>query len=187
MTETSKETLENLVEKARAGNRQAFSDIVRQLMNQVVALTYRMTGERESALDLAQDTFVAAWEKLESFRGDASFASWVYRIASNKALNYLKSNARQVTSGEIQEPVAPENIANPAQQLYHRELADNIRKFMASLPTQQRLIFELRFYKEMTFKEIAETTDRALGTVKTGYREAIKKLRVFAQEEGWHR
>jgi RNA polymerase sigma-70 factor (ECF subfamily) len=60
-----------------------------------------------------------------------------------------------------------------------------VRAFMATLPPQQRAIFELRFYKEMSFEEIAGAMERAVGTVKTGYREAVKKLRVYAQEKGW--
>ena len=185
MTVSDKEALEILVEKARAGDRQAFSEIVRRLMPQIVALTYRMTGDRETALDLAQDTFVAAWEKLESYRGESQIASWLYRIASNKALNYLKSKARFVTEAQVTEPIASEASSNPEHLLRRKELAERVHRFMLSLPPQQRVIFELRFYNGMPFDEIARTTDRALGTVKTGYREAVRKLRILAQEEGW--
>ena len=185
MTELSKEQLEDLVEKARDGSRPAFSKIVRLMMNRVTALTYRMTGDRDAALDLAQDTFVTAWEKLRTYRGEASFSSWLYRIASNKTLNYLKAPAQQTVDLDQTEEPSSTSFSGPESQLERKELAEQVKDFVMTLPPQQRAIFELRFYKEMPFEEIAQTTERALGTVKTGYREAVKKLRAHAQREGW--
>jgi RNA polymerase sigma-70 factor (ECF subfamily) len=143
-----------------------------------------MTGDRDTALDLAQDTFVAAWEKLGSYRGEAGIAGWLYRIASNKSLNHIKSRSR-FSDETTPEPAAPDASTNPERLFERKELADRVRRFMLGLPPQQRLIFELRFYKGMPFEQIARATERALGTVKTGYREAIRKLRNLALEEGW--
>jgi RNA polymerase sigma-70 factor (ECF subfamily) len=185
MTGASADILERLVDQARAGDRQAFSEIVRRLMSRVTALTYKMTGDRDTALDLAQESFIAAWEKLRTYRGEASFSSWLYRIATNKTLNYLKSAARQTTVDDLPDRADPSDQASPERSIHRKELAASVREFMATLPPQQRAIFELRFYKEMSFEEIARATDRALGTVKTGYREAVKKLRVFARDKGW--
>ena len=154
-------------------------------MGPIAALTYRMTGDRDASLDLAQDTFVAAWENRRSFRKEAGFNSWLYRIASNKTLNYLKSTKRQGPAADIEQVETTEMSSNPEKEMIKKELASKVIGFMAGLPEQQRLIFDLRFYKEMSFHEIAEMTGRALGTVKTGYREAIIKLRKHALEKGW--
>jgi RNA polymerase sigma-70 factor (ECF subfamily) len=185
MTKGQPESLEGLVDRARAGDRQAFSGIVRQLMSQVAALTYRMTGDRDSALDLAQDTFVSAWENLRTFRGDAGFANWLYRIATNKSLNHLKARSRREPTDDLPDQIADSRAPDPHRQIEQRELAERVLQFMHSLPPQQRVIFELRFYQGRSFEEIARATERALGTVKTGYREAVKKLRVFAEEKGY--
>jgi len=185
MTGASTDILETLVEQARAGDRQAFSEIVRRLMSQVTALTYKMTGDRDTALDLAQDSFISAWEKLRTYRGEASFASWLYRIATNKTLNYLKAASRQTSMSDLPEQIDGSDLASPERSIHRKELAEQVRLFMTTLPPQQRAIFELRFYKEMPFEEIAQATGRALGTVKTGYREAVKKLRIFARDKGW--
>jgi RNA polymerase sigma-70 factor (ECF subfamily) len=185
MAELNQEPLEELVEKARTGDRKAFSAIVRRMMNQVTALTYRMTGDRDTALDLAQETFVSAWQNLGSFRGEAGFASWVYRIATNKSLNLLKA-AQRLTSlpeeGEFQPELAVSE--DPHSEMHRGELAEQVAKFTLTLPPQQRAVFELRFYKQMTFEEISRTTGKALGTVKTNYREAVKKLRTYATAKG---
>ena len=90
-----------------------------------------------------------------------------------------------MTESAVTEPAVSEASSNPEHLLQRKELAERVRRFMLGLPPQQRAIFELRFYKEMPFEQIARATERALGTVKTGYREAVKKLRTLALEEGW--
>ena len=188
MVRIADDNLEMLVERAKTGDRTAFSEIVRRLMNQVVVLTYRMTGDRESALDLAQDSFLTAWQKLHDFRGDAVFTSWLYRIASNKTLNFLKSREARPDTDDLEKlPYAASNQADPETALMGDELAADVLKFTTSLPPQQRLVFNLRFYKQLPFAEIAHVTDRAVGTVKTSYREAIRKLREHTRKKGWDR
>jgi RNA polymerase sigma-70 factor (ECF subfamily) len=182
MVKIDSDRIDKLLGQARLGDRQAFSEIVRIMMNPVVALTYKMTQDKDSALDLAQDTFVAAWENLKSFKGEAKFHSWLYRIAANKSLNFLKREGRKVGNrGLTGEPA----IDNPERDLEQKELRERILSFMASLPPQQRLVFELRFYKQLSFEEVAGATEKALGTVKTLYREAVRKLREVALREGW--
>lgn len=189
MVNIDHEIVEYLVRRAKEGDKEAFSKIVRMMMKDVVALTYRMTRERESAFDLAQETFISAWQNLRSFRGESTLQSWLYRIASNKALNYLKQRSRLQATSIDSVPtsllVSETGSDDPERPLQKKELQKAILDFMAKLPAQQRLVFELRFYKELTFEEIARVTGKAVGTVKTHYREAIIKLRTFAKQRGW--
>ena len=188
MTRNDNETINDLVSLAQAGDRTAFSKLVRKTMNDIVALTYRMTGDREAAHDLTQDTYVSAWEKLSDFRGEAKFTTWLYRIASNKALNYKSSVAVSRTESlDTETGGTPRDRASvaPDRLVEQQQLREGVLAFMGTLPPQQRIVFELRFYRQMSFEEIAETTRRALGTVKTHYREAVGKLRQYAQERGW--
>lgn len=189
MAKDGNEVIDELATRARAGDREAFSQIVRLMMNKVIALTYRMTGEIESARDLAQDTFLAAYEKLSTFRGEATFTGWLYRIATNKALNHLKSASTRSTALEDAAPQLAAQAASafpsPEQVTTNRLLIRDILGFMRQLPPQQRLVFELRFYQRMPFAEIARTVNRAEGTVKTHYRQAVAKLRRYAREKGW--
>jgi len=179
----SQKKVDDLVQQAQAGNRQAFSELVRELMTKITALTYKMTGDRDLAIDLAQDTFVAAWQNLQTFKFEAKFESWLYRIAYNKTLNEIKRNEKQIHNFEFENQPSK---SNPERELYQRELKQKVISFMQTLPTEQRAVFECKFYKEMPFHEIAEVTGKALGTVKTLYREAIKKLRVEANKQRWH-
>ncbi len=189
MASIDHEIVEYLVQRAKEGDKEAFSKIVRLMMKSVVALTYRMTQDRESAFDLAQETFISAWQNLPHFRGEAKFENWLYRIASNKTLNFLKQRSqRQTTSIESADiPLVSTGSTsnNPEVHLQEKELENDILAFMAELPAQQRLAFDLRFYKGLTFEEIAQITGKAIGTVKTNYREAVIKLRSYAKQRGW--
>ena len=153
-------------------------------MNQVVALTYRITADREAAKDLAQETFVSAWQNLSGYRGEASVSNWIYRIATNKCLNYLKSARIRAGTGNPEVSIEPVADDSPLRDLEQKELSDSFKRFVVQLPPQQRAVFELRFYQQLTFEEIARHLDRALGSVKTNYREAIKKLRVYSESQG---
>jgi RNA polymerase sigma-70 factor (ECF subfamily) len=185
MASADHEEIQQLVEQAVEGDRAAYSKIVRMMMKPVVALAFRMTGDREAARDIAQDTFVSAWQNLSRFRGEAKFESWLYRIASNKTLNYLHSQKRFQPPDESSVPDRVSEIDSPDRTLEKEELQRNVLAFMESLPEQQRLVFNLRFYREMQFDEIAEVLGKAVGTVKTNYREAVRKLKELAVEKGW--
>ncbi|NOY89152.1 MAG: RNA polymerase sigma factor [FCB group bacterium] len=184
MLKTDRTLFNEWIEEAQNGNREAFSKIVKIMMKPIIAMTYKMTQNIDSAQDLAQDTFVAAWQNLATFQGKAKFENWVYRIATNKCLNYLKKEGKNLP---LDNHKAIHASDDPSKEMLNRELRQNILGFMAQLPQQQRLVFELHFYKELTFEEIAQLTGKALGTVKTLYREAIAKLRATALKKGWHR
>ena len=185
MKESYRDKLQPLIEKATAGDRDAFSDIVRIMMKPIVALTYRMTQNREAANDLAQDTFLAAWQNLPGFRGEAKFDSWLYRIATNKTLNYLASQKSTVVAADDYRLTDTIDSATPEKILMRKELKGMVLDFMGTLPTRQRLVFNLRFYRNLPFAEISEITGNAEGTVKTNYREAVKKLREYMKQKGW--
>jgi len=157
-------------------------------MNQIVGLTYRISGDRQTAKDLAQDAFISGWENIRRFRGEARFSSWLYRIANNRALNHLKSKSSQTVPLPDEQSVADlgavSKIGNPERDLEQHRLRDEVAAFMAGLPDMQKTVFELRFYQDLSFDEIAQLTGKALGTVKTHYRQAVLKLREYAQQRG---
>ena len=189
MVNADRKIVEYLVHRAKEGDREAFSRLVRLMMKDIVALTFRMTQDRDSAFDLAQETFISAWQSLRSFRQEAKFESWLYRIAANKALNHLKQSSRRQTRSidalDTEALISDLSSHNPEQRLRAKEMQKDVLGFMAELPDQQQLVFDLRFYKELAFEEIAGITGKAVGTVKTHYREAIIKLRAFAERKGW--
>lgn len=189
MADIDHEKIDRLATKAKTGDKEAFSEIVRMLTNDLVAMTSRMTGSVDSAKDLTQDTFIAAWQSLSGFRSESRFASWLYRIAVNKTLNFLRRQANSpVITGQVADNFELEKGAYGARsdrEIEQKQLKAEVLEFMQSLPPRQRLAFELRFYKQLPFESIAEITESALGTVKTNYRQAIIKLREYALSRGW--
>jgi RNA polymerase sigma-70 factor (ECF subfamily) len=164
-----------LVADAKAGDRKAFDQLVRMYKDKMFALIYRMTNDREAALDLLQETFFAAFKELRRFRYEAAFSSWLYRIAANKSTNYLR-----------REKLIPffslsvKDYAEPAYEMSDNmsldELNRGVAEAVASLPPKQRAVFNLRFYDKLSFAEIADIMQKKESTVKTNYQKAIEKL-----------
>ncbi len=170
------ETNSELVARAKNGDRQAFDRLVKENKDKMFALTLRMTGNREVALDLTQETFFAAFRDLRRFRGESSFSSWLYRIASNKSLNYLKRKKILSFVPIIGSPAESESYEmNDGTD--QQELKNKIAEAVNLLPPKQKLVFNLRFYEQMPFGEIAAVLKKSESTVKTNYQKALEKLK----------
>jgi len=165
--------------RAKAGDRSAFDQLVRLNKDKMFALTYRMTGDREAALDLMQDTFFAAFKEIGGFRREANFSSWLYRIAANKTLNYLR---RKKLISYIPLAAANEPSYDMPDLAGSGELSRAILSGMNSLPPKQKLVFNLRFYEQLPFAEIAAIMNKNESTVKTHYQKAVNKLREMLQD-----
>ncbi len=164
-----------LAADAKAGNRKAFDELVRLNRDKMFALVYRMTGDRETALDLIQDTFFTAFKELAGFRGDSQFSSWLYSIAARKTLNYL--NRKKIISFL---PLGDREYREPSYEMQDEiessEINRRIAKAVDSLPPKQKMVFNLRFYDQLSFAEIADILDKSISTVKTNYQKAIEKI-----------
>lgn len=165
-----------LVARAKDGDRQAFDKLVKENKDKMFALTLRMTGDREVALDLMQDSFLTAYKEIGRFRGEAGFSSWLYRIASNKALNYLK---RKKILSFIPLTEKSSNTVSYEMPDYidGKGLDKELALAVHALPPKQKLVFNLRFYEQLPFGEIAGILNKSESTVKTNYKKAIEKLR----------
>jgi RNA polymerase sigma-70 factor (ECF subfamily) len=172
MTKDEKE----LVAEAKAGNRKAFDELIKRYKDKMFALTYRMCGDREAALDLLQETFFTVFKEIRNFRGESSFSSWLYRIASNKTINFLrrKKLLSFLSLDETSKVVPSYEMKDSVEKTEFNTAAARAIK---SLPPKQMLVFNLRFYDELPFAEIATILARSESTVKTSYQKAIEKLR----------
>jgi len=164
-----------LISLAKSGDRRSFDKLIARHKDKMFALIYRMTGDRDEALDLLQDTFLSAYKALGRFREDASFSSWLYRIASNKSLNSIKR--KKILS------FLPLGASPKDEPMYEMddaagrsELKQHAKKSIDDLPPQQKLVFNLRFYEQLRFSEIAKMLGKSESTVKTNYQKAVEKL-----------
>lgn len=127
--------------------------------------------------DVLQNTFVKAFRNLDRFRGDSKLSTWLYRIATNEALSWLRSEKRRnkrFSSGNELELTTGKMVAEP---YFDADAAQRqLRSAIASLPEKQRAVFLLRYYEEMPYREISEITGTSEGALKASYHLAAKKI-----------
>lgn len=181
-----------LVEKARRGDQDAFARLVELSQGKVYNLALRLTGSPENASDVAQEAFLNAWRGLPSFRGESSFSTWLYKLTSNAATDFLRRQARQrglespLSLDEEDSGLAnltPDPAPSPQQQLEHRELQAALSQGLAQLPREQRQALSLRL-AGLSYAEIAQSLDVEQGTVKSRIARARLALREYLQKTG---
>jgi RNA polymerase sigma-70 factor (ECF subfamily) len=150
---------------AQEGDSAAFERLYRVQSGQVYALALRLTGNRDSALDLVQDAFVRAWERLASFRGESAFGSWLHRLTVNVYLNQSRSDSRRRTREDILDDAnEADNIAQVASDPSHRL---DLESAIARLPQGARTAFVLHDVEGFSHDEIAATLGLATATVRS--------------------
>ena len=178
-------TDEQLVERAIAGDADAFGEVVRRWERKIYALAYGFTGSVEEARDAAQETFVAAYRNLRSFRGEAKVSSWLHRIAVNHCITRQR-RARVRAETAIEEAVesAGEGLlssgehASPARAAEARERAEAVRRAVAALTPELREVVLLKEFEGLTFQEIADALQVPMSTVKSRLYTALRQLRM---------
>jgi RNA polymerase sigma-70 factor (ECF subfamily) len=163
-----------LVEQARAGDPSAFRTLYDRNVDRIYRLAYRMAGEDDLARDFTQDAFLRAWERLDQFRGDAAFSTWLHSIAVSVALNGLRKLDRHRRRERSLEDAA--HVA-PTRQGLEPDAADRLREAVDGLPEMYRTVFLMHDLEGYSHGEIAAALDVAEGTSKARLFRARAKLR----------
>jgi RNA polymerase sigma-70 factor (ECF subfamily) len=164
-----------LVARFRDGERAAFDQLVRRHQQGVWRMVWRYVKNDADAADVTQQTFVRAFRALATFRGAASVRSWLYRIAINCALSWLRDHKREQPA-ELDDDSLTEDHASP-QRIADGENAAQLRAAIAQLPPKQKLVLELRVFDDLSFKEVAELAECSENTAKVNFHYAVKRLR----------
>lgn len=168
----------------RAGQEEnAFSELVRSYSRKLYFHLRPMAGSHEDTDDLLQETFVKIWKALPSFREESSLSTWIWRIATNEALAFLrKKKVRSFLSFEQITPATKKTIL--ADPYFNGDAAQaRLEAGIASLPDKQRAVFCMRYYEELPFEEISRITGTSVGALKASYHIAAEKLRIKITEE----
>jgi RNA polymerase sigma-70 factor (ECF subfamily) len=177
---------EELIAKAKKGNMQAFETLVRKYQRPIYFLCHRLTGAHQTADDLSQDTFIKAYLALPHFIDGHDFFSWVRKIAVNNCLNYLKKRKRERPL-EKEENTARHNFLSspdesPPDAVQRNEMERTFTEAFKALPSDQRVIFSLRAFENMSYQEISQTLHIPPGTVMSRLNRARKKLKAHLAE-----
>jgi RNA polymerase sigma-70 factor (ECF subfamily) len=178
-------TDEQLVERALAGDRDAFGEVVRRWERKIYALAYGILGSVEDARDASQETFIAAYRNLQGFRGEAKVSSWLHRIAVNQCITrQRRARVRAETGLEDESEAAGDGFLratageSPARATESEQRAEAVRRAVASLPQELREVVLMKEFEELTFQEIADALQVPLSTVKSRLYTALRQLRL---------
>lgn len=165
-----------LVALAREGDLSAYDELVRRYQERIYATVYHMTSNHEDANDLAQDSFIKAFQALKSFKGDSSFFTWVYRIAVNKTINFLKQrkNRNMLSLNDVDlnaehDPDIVELISHhtPRRNVGLNELQEKLNVAMQKLSEDHRLVITLHDIQGLSHEEISKIMGCNVGTVRS--------------------
>ncbi|MCI9331901.1 MAG: sigma-70 family RNA polymerase sigma factor [Oscillibacter sp.] len=178
----------NWVAAARKGDPAAFEELVRLYEKRVLALTQRMCKNPEDAAEAAQEAFFAAWQGLKNFRGDSSFSTWIYRLASNACVDLLRREGKRQAAASLDDGELnldlPSSLPSPQEEAERRELREQIEEGLRALPPEYRAALVLREMHQLRYDEIGEALGLDIGTVKSRISRGRKKLRNFLLAKG---
>ena len=179
---------QELVERVQAGDKRAFDLLVLKYQRKVQRLVARFVRDSGEVDDVVQEAFIKAYRALPTFRGDAAFYTWIYRIAINCAKNYLASPARRIVpqsdlmseddddAESFDRNAGLHDVATPEAEYASKQIAEAVNRAMAALPEDLRTAVTLREIEGLSYEEIAEAMDCPIGTVRSRIfraREAI--------------
>jgi len=176
---------QQLVTASKRGDQDAFAQLVQRYQRRIFNLVYRMLQQYEEASEITQETFLAAWQGLPSFRGEARFATWLYRIAYNCALKQLETRKRdkalRVALQAEQALQSHVGYESTDAQMDEHERQAFVQEHLSRLPAKYRIVLILRHLQDMSYEEMAEILTMPIGTIKTHLFRARNLLKVRLQ------
>lgn len=174
-----------LVARAQEGDLPAFEELVKKYQREIYGLAYRLVLDAEEAKDLAQQAFLQAFVHIRSFRQQAQFRTWLFRIAINQCYSYLKSKKK------FGEPVDPEEFVmvgeeSPEEDLVTKDRRQRLYAALERLPAKQRAVITLKLEQGLSYEEIARVLGGTTGAARVNYCQALKTLKKNLQNEDEH-
>lgn len=157
-----------LISQAAAGDRQAFSELVFRHQERVLQLAYRYTRDRQDAEELAQEIFFKAWRHAGTFRGEAAFSTWLYRLAVNSCLNHRQGKKARPEPQPLTENLqAGGEAVQAGDDLVAAERESRLRRALASLPARQRVALALASFEDKSYEDIAAAMEVSVPAVES--------------------
>lgn len=183
---------QDLVSRARLGEQDAFEQLVIENQNRIYTLCLRMTGNPQDAQDLAQEAFLKAWRGLGSFQGDSSFSTWVYRLASNVCIDFLRREKRRqgispafsLDDEDRADLHPPDYSQDPAAAYQRDQQRQELERALEQLPAHHRQVLVMRELSGLSYQEISQSLGIDLGTVKSRLARARLAMKKILQDGG---
>lgn len=160
-----------------------FNMLVRTYQQKIYWLARKMVVDHDDADDVTQEVFIKVHKAIDDFREDAQLFTWLYRIATNECLTFIKRKRRRffLPLGDVEGELAAIIEATPAVPA--DEIQKKLQKALLTLPDKQRLVFNLKYYEDMSYEQMAEVTGTSEGALKASYHHAVKKIEEFLSRD----
>lgn len=161
----------------------AFTILVNQCKEQIYWLIRRMVVDHADTDDVLQNTFIKIWHGLSGFREDSRLTSWIYRIAYNESITFLKQKRKVLI---LDESAFSDHLASLTanNSLFScEEIEGKLAKAIIKLPEKQKIVFNLRYYEEMPYEQMSETLGTSVGALKASYHLAVKKVEKYLLDD----
>lgn len=158
---------------------QAFTLLVKKYQERLYWHIRRMVTVHEDADDVIQNVFVKVWGSLENFRGDSQLYTWLYRIATNECITFLKQRKRKQSYSIDNEESSLANRLKADRFFDGDDIQIKLQEAIEELPEKQKLVFNLRYYDEMKYEDMSEVLGTSVGALKASYHHAVKKIEKY--------
>lgn len=164
----------NLVCRAKDGDQKAYAELMQRYKDSIYFMALKMVNNKDDAMDLTVETFGKAFENIEKYKPDFAFSTWLFRIATNNCIDFIRKKRLNVVSlqtlseedsDDRQLQVASDNL-NPEETSIKKQESEKLKNIVEQLPMRYRTLIILRYYDELSYEEIAQQLDIPLGTVK---------------------
>ncbi len=173
------ESILEIIEKVKKGDQSCFNELILLFEKQVFSLALRIVKNREDAEEIAQDSFVKAYQRINSFKETAKFSTWLYRITYNNSLNKISSNRRVFLQDEIQEnTLGASSIDDSMKLLRITERKEHIKQALASLKPKESMLITLYYQNDCSLKEIQDITGINKSSIKVKLHRARVRLGI---------
>lgn len=180
MHESDKQLIADL--KSESRREDAFNILVKEYRERLYMHIRKIVISHSDADDVLQNTFLKVWNNIENFREDSSLFTWLYRIATNEALNYLKKVRRITLFSQNDENEYLIESLKSDEFFSGDDIQIKLQRAILTLPEKQRLVFNMKYFDDMKYKDIAEILDTSVGALKASYHHAVKKIEGYMSE-----
>ena len=159
-----------------------FNLLVRKYQQRVYWHIRRIVIDHDDSDDVVQNTFIKVWKNLDSFREDSQFYTWLYRIATNESLSFLKQKRTKffIPIGDVEHELS--NHLGHDSLFSADKIQMKLQKAILTLPEKQRVVFNMKYFEEMKYEEISEVLGTSVGALKASFHHAVKKIEKFVTE-----
>ncbi len=174
-------TDEQIVEqfKTPENKEQAFRVLVERYQEKLYFHIRRFVFNHQDADDVLQNTFIKVWKSLDNFKSNSKLYTWLYRIATNESITHINKHKKRAETGLETEEGNPLEVLKADEYFDGNEIQAKLQLALNTLPDKQRSVFQLRYFEELKYNEIAEVLETSVGALKASYHHAVKKIENY--------